>query len=158
MGIFSTAPGLYISQYTRGTYTDGSTKPYHWSLVILTDKKNEQGVAHQLMGGPPFFRYDDGTSRNGSLITVTGSRSFKGMVQIGQVKDKKLDDFGEILRGVVIVNEGPSQTWNCQNWIIDALPALKDKGIVENKVNEEWIRSHLNAEEELDRLNSISGA
>jgi hypothetical protein len=142
---------LNVSQYDRGNDISGLPKPRHWSLTIVQDSRSQTGLVYQLKGGAPWFRYD---GREPSKVLE--DQPYIGSVRIGEVKRRKLDEFEDVLKKVAILNREPRQTWNCQNWILGALPALKERGFVWDYVNAEWIRNNLgevDVERESDEIN-----
>ena len=59
-------------------------------------------------------------------IAVSRYRSYLGKVEVGEMDKSQVNQFWEVLQGVP-VRRGDIR-WNCQDWIAQALVALKSRG------------------------------
>ena len=64
-----------------------------------------------------------------------------GKVDIATVDTAQLEDFEKILRGVPITRG--DLHWNCQNWVVEALQALKHGGFAVNALSHEELDASL---------------
>lgn len=125
-----------MAQYFRGP-----GKLYHWAIVTLpgnvafNENSDEIKVhAYQVLGGPGQFRFES------SKVILNKTDRFRGYAVIGEVSEDVTPALEELLRSVPISN---AANWNCQNWVVDALPILGQEGYLVGEPNEAGIRSTL---------------
>lgn len=130
---------LYLVTYTRGTYYTGKVKPYHWSFFIQLELQGGKnlGIAHQLRGMPGGFTY-----KGPEDVDLAKSGSLKEELEIGEVDDAKLDEVHMILKDIWI-DSVESSGWNCQNWALDGLEKLRQKGFVYDYLTQEAVKTWL---------------
>lgn len=130
---------LWIVTYSRGTYYTNEIKPYHWSFFIETETQGIQrlGIAHQIRGMPGAFRY-----QGPEKVDLKKSQNRKEELEIGEVDDSKLDEIHNILKEVPIDNV-ESSGWNCQDWALDGMVKLQEKGFVYDFHKKEDVKNWL---------------
>jgi Family of unknown function (DUF6540) len=94
----------------------------HWALHFEGPGRNQHAV-YQVMGESGTFVYDKTELRK----EPSKSKRYCFAVHVSHALDH-LNEAEEVLMAVAIDNEHPN--WNCQDWVIAALEALKDEELI----------------------------
>ncbi|MCJ1465058.1 hypothetical protein MMC07_003674 [Pseudocyphellaria aurata] len=113
-------PNLYVAMYhsEHGIYE-------HWALYLETDKD----TIYEVVGELPNFKL------NVLFKHPTATKRHKRSILIYTLNDVELQGFENVLATVVPGNTGPH--WNCQNYVIEVLEQLEEKGVIK-KDNEAY--------------------
>ncbi|KAL0958198.1 hypothetical protein HGRIS_000361 [Hohenbuehelia grisea] len=91
----------------------------HWSFLLM--KTDSKAIAYQVSGSTNTYAYKEPED-----TTPEESNAFMGMVTVGSIDTRDEERFVTVLQNVPITRG--DREWNCQNWIVEALRALKDNG------------------------------
>lgn len=87
----------------------------HWALHTVDDKADE--LFFEALGSTGmFFRFSSGE------VDMKASESEKQMVRIGRIDADVWPEIPGLLEGVPVSTQAG---WNCQNWVMQAIEALK---------------------------------
>jgi len=97
----------------------------HWAIhfEIASTKGKTRHYLHHATGETHSFEY---TKEEKKYDPTTSSRFFKEIHVTDALDD--VDEAETVMQNVEIDNENP--TWGCQDWVMDALEALKDAGLI----------------------------
>ena len=113
-------PGCFpieVVQYWRGEYAPNRPLPLHWSIIVRTSA--QRGNCHEIVGDINTYATQD---RFGIFLHERGD--WRGAHVIGYVSPARLDDLLNHIALVPVIRN--RWTWNCQNWVYDALKGLND--------------------------------
>ncbi|KIJ64529.1 hypothetical protein HYDPIDRAFT_89909 [Hydnomerulius pinastri MD-312] len=91
----------------------------HWSFLLFT--ADGKTVAYQITGSTTTYEM-----KEPEVVQHLRSQSYLGRVDVGTIDAARRDEFLQVLKDVNVKRGDIG--WNCQNWVIDALSALKAKG------------------------------
>jgi len=131
---------LLLVTYDRGLHWKSQKpKPYHWAFFIKTERVGYKvlGTAHQLRGMPGAFYYS-----GPEQVDLKKSGSKKLDLEIGSVESGKTGRVREILRAIPI-EKNEASSWNCQDWSLAALDALRKEGFIDDQYTNEVIKNWL---------------
>lgn len=114
-------PGCYpieIVQFWRGEYRPGQPLPLHWSIIVRTSAK--RGNSHEIVGDIDSYATQDRFD-----IPLQYGADWRGSHVVGYVSPARMDDLLNHIALMPVVRGRWS--WNCQNWVYEALKGLKDK-------------------------------
>jgi hypothetical protein len=97
----------------------------HWSIVVITDTVNLEGVAFEVTGSTTTYEV-----KQPEEVQLLNSQSYMGRIKVGTVHIDRafgIEDtaaVGTIIQSTPVVRG--SLNWNCQNWVVAALKRLRD--------------------------------
>lgn len=106
---------IEVVQYWRGEYAPGRPLPLHWAIIVRTSEK--RGNRHEIVGDSETY-----TTQDRFDVPLYETGDWRGGHVIGYVAPVRLDDLMTHVALVPVVRH--RWTWNCQNWVFDALKAL----------------------------------
>jgi len=117
----------------------------HWSVAVITDAQTSSARVFQVLGNTDSFTFDASDVGN-----IGEPKDYCGGVEVGEVDTGELGNLEMWLEEIAIRRNDPK--WDCQDWVMDALRALKmDKPeIVYDNMTEKHIRKELEEEKEHD--------
>ncbi|TFK56187.1 hypothetical protein OE88DRAFT_1731802 [Heliocybe sulcata] len=106
----------------------------HWAILI------------QLPSGLFKTYHIEGSTNSYKLLPVEivdleKSSSYMGKVPVGQVDETRVQVFQDVAMATPVVLG--SLQWNCQNWVVDALKAVKKEGFDIKDYNVETLQNLL---------------
>ncbi|KAH9838530.1 uncharacterized protein C8Q71DRAFT_534619 [Rhodofomes roseus] len=112
----SQARSLYVAHYGHPLLKGAK----HWSF-LLYKPGDQHAKAYQLTGSTTTYEV-----KQPEEVTPAKSSSFMGQVPVGHIAESHVAAFEQMVLGLPITRGNTA--WNCQNWIIGALAALKANG------------------------------
>lgn len=146
------AGDLLVAHYAFKAMNQNNTKehPNHWAIFLMISPI--EGYAHQIVSvktAGEDYVYDDGFKNfltTNKASSLKKSSALQGFVIIGHVPHGKEADFHKILDAVPVVNDKQKPpAWNCQTWVLDALPGLQNGGFVNSTVTGDAIKNAFGA-------------
>lgn len=130
---------LYIFTYDRERYHTGEVKPYHWSFFIEKESvgSSRLGIEHQLRGMPGSFYYPGPEN-----VELEKLQPRKNELDVGQLDSSELAEIHDILK-LIRIDKVESSGWNCQDWTLDAMAKLQERGVVYDYITKEQVRNWL---------------
>ena len=113
-------PGYFpieVVQFWRGEIVPGRPLPLHWAIIVRTDA--DRGNCHEIVGDKHTYATQD---RFDIPVNWERHKDWRGAHVVGYVSPDRLNDFLNHIALVPVVRE--RWTWNCQNWVYDALTGL----------------------------------
>ncbi|TBU24981.1 hypothetical protein BD311DRAFT_867782 [Dichomitus squalens] len=129
---------LHVTQWSRGTDSEGKTRPLHWALTFKTSGSHLRpiGNAYNVAGNVDTFCYE--AQRDIPLRHDL----WRGSLAVGRIPVESIDQFEKILSEIPIVRHDPE--WNSQNWVWTALRELRQQGFaIEYNLSFDKLRSHM---------------
>ncbi|KAI0315839.1 hypothetical protein OF83DRAFT_1173437 [Amylostereum chailletii] len=138
---------LIVAQYAIAGHT---RRTEHWAFIVLRSRR--KGDIHELRGNSDSFTYV--TERDTPFAIADALR---GGCHVGYVPKEPEGQsmFRSVLEHEVRVVRADAH-WDCQNWIVEGLRALKEAGIVFRGMCEAKVRKELL--EEMERWESADDA
>lgn len=118
----------------------------HWALVLLYSRLH--GLKLELKGNTDTFTYL--TER---LTAFERAQDLRGGCLVGWVDAERVQALVDRLKKVRVRRNDPA--WDGQDWVMEALRALKEEHMVFSRVDENWLRTELM--EDLERSESGLG-
>ncbi|KAF2257650.1 hypothetical protein CC78DRAFT_205367 [Lojkania enalia] len=110
---------LYVVIYLN---CDPNDTP-HWCLHSIDDDGDE--LIYEAFGSSgTSFRY------NTRPVVMASSKSEKEQVKIGRIEADVWPEIPNLFAGVPMSTQAG---WNCQNWVMEAISALKGEGFLEEE-------------------------
>lgn len=106
----------------------------HWSFLL--HKSGGYAIAYQVTGSTDTYTYKDPEE-----VQIKKSQTYMGRVDVGNVETTGIGRVEEVFKNVPITR-GDLQ-WNCQNWVIQALKALRDDGFAVDALTLEELKGKL---------------
>ncbi|KAH0833398.1 hypothetical protein J3R83DRAFT_12503 [Lanmaoa asiatica] len=116
-------PGYFpieVVQFWRGEYTRGRPLPLHWAIIVRTSAL--RGNCHEIVGDINTYATQDRID-----IPLHERDDWRGSHVIGYVSPDRMDDLLNHIALVPVVRH--RWTWNCQNWVYEALEGLNDEDL-----------------------------
>lgn len=116
-------PGYFpieVAQFWRGEYRPGQPLPLHWSIIVRTSA--ERGNSHEIVGDTDTYATQDRFD-----IPLQHGEDWRGSHVVGYVSPDRLDGLLNHIALVPVVRHRWS--WNCQNWVYEALQGLNRSGL-----------------------------
>lgn len=106
----------------------------HWSFLLEID--NQRATTYQITGSTNTYEI-----KSPEDVVVARSSSFLGKVDVGQVETSQVDRFWQVLQSVPV--KRGDLGWNCQNWIVEGLAALKSQGFEVEELSKDALAARL---------------
>ncbi len=92
----------------------------HWAILLPKRDGVDVAIAYQVTGSTTTYEVKAPEDAR------EGIRNCMGTVEVGRIEESQREEFERVVLSVP-VSRG-STTWNCQNWVVDALATLKANG------------------------------
>ena len=113
---------IEVVQFWRGEYLTGRPLPLHWAIIVRTSP--QRGNCHEIVGDMHTYTTQD---RFNILLPGEKHKDWRGSHVVGYVSPSRLDQLLDHIALVPVVRQ--RWTWNCQNWVYDALYGLNHPGL-----------------------------
>ncbi|KAH9838529.1 uncharacterized protein C8Q71DRAFT_534550 [Rhodofomes roseus] len=113
---------LYVAHYGHPLLKGAK----HWSFLLPKPNSNtdsDVATAYQVTGSTETYEVKDPEELRSDSEQ---SKTCMGRVEVGNIEDKRRGEFESVVLAVPVTRG--NLAWNCQNWIIEALGALKQRG------------------------------
>jgi hypothetical protein len=135
-----------------------ATTDAQWTVVVTTRKSAEPGIrdhwaivfepvldVHQITGPKGYFYY---IPRGGNGHKLFASTSLLAKVPVGYFPPRDRWKVDAVFKGVSITDESETQSWDCQNWTVEALAALNKANYAVEPLSHIELAARLRAAEE----------
>ncbi|EPS98087.1 hypothetical protein FOMPIDRAFT_1051838 [Fomitopsis schrenkii] len=119
--ILGLGAGVYVVQYYA------KDAPHHWAIFVEKDTDKEEGAIFDINGNTTNYVY-----RHKGKVSMKRSNTYEGRVAVGSMlgTDKRDGEVDKLLKNIPIqFHNDPN--WNCQNWVVEALAKMEQKGYLE---------------------------
>lgn len=118
-------PNLYVAMYhsAKGIYE-------HWALFL----ENDKDTIYEVIGEIPTFK------PNVLFRNPAHTKKHKRNVLLYNIKPNDMPDFENVLAAMKMDKQESNPEWNCQNYIVEVLEALEEKGVI-NKDDEAYVEA-----------------
>lgn len=110
-------PNLFVAQYGHPLLKGA----HHWSFLLLDEHQIDHATAYQVTGSTSTYEI-----KTSETVCLKKSTTYMGKIEVGNIDESRRKECEEAIM-IVPVTRG-NMAWNCRNWIVEVLVALKTKG------------------------------
>ncbi|KAH7929300.1 hypothetical protein BV22DRAFT_1125907 [Leucogyrophana mollusca] len=128
-------PPFYEIAVARFGQPSSSSK---WVIAVVFTPSSGHSMLYQISGLPGNYSLEAPQS----VTLKEGENGYWGKVPVGRVDQERLHRFSATLANIPIVRGDSS--WSCQNWVMDAIAALRaDDHYIVDHATQSWISERL---------------
>jgi len=109
-------PTLFVAHYGHPQLKGAK----HWALLLPKGDGVNIATAYQVTGSTTTYEV------KAPEDVRADNRNCMGTVEVGRIEESRRKEFERVVLSVPVTRG--IITWNCQNWVIDTLAALKTNG------------------------------
>jgi hypothetical protein len=111
-------PKLFVAQYGHPLLKGAQ----HWSLLLLDEHNSANGAtAYQVTGSTSTYEI-----KQPEVVCPEKSTTYMGRIEVGNIEPSRRMECEAAIMMVPAIRG--STAWNCQNWIVEVLAALRTEG------------------------------
>ncbi|EGO00993.1 hypothetical protein SERLA73DRAFT_179011 [Serpula lacrymans var. lacrymans S7.3] len=108
-----------------------------WAIIVIFTPSLGHAMVYQITGSAS----DYSLKAPESVTLKAGEGGYLGKVPVGRVDQERLHQFSATLANVNIVQNDAA--WDCQNWVMEGLVALRKDGHHIENVSRSWLVERL---------------
>ena len=109
-------PKLYVARYGHPLLKGAQ----HWSFLLLDQHESDCATAYQVTGSTSTYEI-----KKPEMVFPKKSTTYMGRIEVGHVDESRRKECEAAIMAVPVTRG--CKAWNCQNWIVEVLAALKAK-------------------------------